>query len=212
MWMPSSEGGLAQKPVALKGSHAKIYKLGVSSLHAAIDAGDDEPSGTPFDKLQADQQIALLASVSHSLLDRKVPAPQPAAMGDLAVWAAFRRAGLEVVAELQAGVRTEWRRLVIKALREMHARFVPTLDAADPDRWVIAVSCLGGRYVRKAAIRDYEKALDKPRHAARCRKGYNLPDNYFIVPPPDPRPEEVEQARLLLSQLMQPFQRAKKGG
>lgn len=204
MWLPSSSNGQQPKPVVLKGRRARIYKLGASSLVAAIDAREDAASGVGlFDKLRTDQQIVLLADVSRALLDRKVPAPPVTAMRDLAVWAAFRRAGLEAVAELQVGTGTGIRKLIIEGERKAGFRRVLTLHACDPDSWVDETELLCGRYIRESAAEDYEEALDNRRLAAFRREGYGLPADYFVVPPPDPTAEEVEQAKLVLAQMAQ---------
>lgn len=209
MWLQDSHNSDFSFPTVLKGRFAKVYKAGAASLLAAIDAGDDEPSGVvPFDKLRAEQQIVLLAGVSQALLDRKTPSPSLTAMNDLAVWAVFRRAGLEAAAEVRAGVPKEWRKLIAGAMRELNKRHI-SIDSNNCESWVSDTEGLCESYTRESAAEDYEECLDNRRHAALRREGYDLPDDYFVVPPPDPTLEEVEQARVTLSELMQPIKNTK---
>lgn len=78
----------------LRGAEWKLFREGISTLWDLLeDCPEDDPYETgvePFDRLQRNQKLAMLASVGRALRDEEVPSPELTALTEGTVAAVFR--------------------------------------------------------------------------------------------------------------------------
>lgn len=120
----------------LRGGEWELFREGVSVLWDLIeDSPEDDPYPTgvnTFDRLQRNQKLVLLATVSRALRDEEVPSPKLTALTEATVAAVFRHILGLTLSEIEmddapdapgfeaelAEESTSWRHLVLAACRD----------------------------------------------------------------------------------------------
>jgi hypothetical protein len=187
----------------------------LGDLLAECDADLDWQTGVdPFDRHAAPVRIALLAEVVRAMTDAAVPAPEPNAANEAAVYAVFRFLHDEIVSEIdtegtdevgQAGPDSGspvpggdpffWRRLTLSACVEagdLAGGLTPDCD--DAGEWEARLEGLADRVLwdRDWELEDLTDL--PPRQARRLRRRLGIDDVYFMALPDDPDGRRLQEA------------------
>ena len=192
-WTPDGER-------ILQGAEARLFREGLAVLVDMVredDEGHQEFGAPPFDKLQPNQKLAVLAEVSIALLQEDRPMPRLTAVREAAVAAVYEAIMIWVEMEIdQAADGLEspaWRELILAACRERGIDELPDADCEDLSEWEVLVSALADGVLWDDDWRDSESLLDADPKASRAVKRLlGIDDEYYVAVPPDPSEEEVE--------------------
>jgi hypothetical protein len=114
----------------LRGAEWELFRTGLTDVWDWIEESIDEPGGLvtgvdAFDRLQPNQQLALLALVGEALRDEAEPGPDLTMNTEATVAAIFEHIAGQVQCEIDMsadpetdGEFTDWRELVLAAYRE----------------------------------------------------------------------------------------------
>ena len=165
-WTPDGER-------ILQGAEAGLFKeaLGVTvDMVREDDEGFLEFAAPPFDALQPNQKLAVLAQVGAALLREDQPMPKPSAVLEAAVGAVYETVRVMVAIEIDEPVENResprWRELVLAACRERGIEELLDPESEDLGEWEVLISCLAD--------------------------GVLWDEDYYIAVPPDPTDEEME--------------------
>ena len=107
--------------------------------------GHQEFGAPPFDNLQPNQKLAVLAEVGSSLLQEDRPMPRLTAVREAAVAAVYEAIMIWVEMEIdQAAEGLEsptWRESILAACRERGIDELPDADCEDLGEWELFVGC-----------------------------------------------------------------------
>jgi hypothetical protein len=192
-WTPDGER-------ILQGAEARLFREGLAVLVDMVredDEGHQEFGAPPFDKLQPNQKLAVLAEVSIALLQEDRPMPRLTAVREAAVAAVYEAIMIWVEMEIdQAAEGLEspaWRELILAACRERGIDELPDADCEDLSEWEVLVSALADGVLWDDDWRDSESLLDADPKASRAvKKLLGIDDEYYVAVPPDPSEKEVE--------------------
>jgi hypothetical protein len=192
-WTPDGER-------ILQGAEARLFREGLAVLVDMVREdyeGHQEFGAPPFDKLQPNQKLAVLAEVSIALLQEDRPMPRLTAVREAAVAAVYEAIMIWVEMEIdQAADGLEspaWRELILAACRERGIEELPDADCEDLSEWELLVSALADGVLWDDDWRDSESLLDADPKASRAVKRLlGIDDEYYVAVPPDPSEEEVE--------------------
>jgi hypothetical protein len=206
MWHTPVDGGRAATP-----AEWSLFRLGLIWAFDRVDGtfgGRPQPAGVDvFDALQHGQKLYLLTVVARALVDPNAESPDltAATEGTLAVLLNGIRDLVQEEAARPSGDTTV-RRLVLAAVRESaepRPYPLPRPASTDHQRWGDLIDELEVRYFWDM---DYDTAgrfLDMPpREAAVSRTLLGIDADYDLVPPPDPRDEELPAIRAELATLI----------
>ncbi len=151
----------------------------------------------PFDKLQPNQKLAVLAQVGTALLCKDQPMPRLTAALEAAVGAVYEAVRLLVEMEIDqpAELRESpsWRKLVLAACWEREIDDLLDAQSEDLDEWEVLVSSLAGEVLWDEDWRDSESLLDADPKAGRAVKELlGIDEDYYVAVPPDPPDEEMK--------------------
>ena len=164
-------------------------------------------SAPPFDKLQPNQKVAVLAQVGSALLREDQPMPRLTAVLEAAVGAVYE--SIRVMVEIEIDEPAEdrespsWRELVLAAGRERGIEDLLDPESEDLDEWDVLVSCLADGVLWDEDWKDAEDHLDVDPKAGRAvRKLLGIDEDYYVAVPPDPTEKEMEGIEATLRALM----------
>jgi len=175
----------------------------------------DEPfdSGVSlFDRLEAPQQLALLAEVGQALLRADQPAPGLTSLREATVSVLYEQLRFCVADEIEGEQRTQrphryWRQLIVKACGEAEtgSEFIdlPAADSEDVDAWDLAIEMLADRILWD---RDWEMedlfADAVPDRGRELKQLLGIDDGYFRDIAPDPTEQQLAVVRAQLDALV----------
>ena len=192
-WTPDGER-------ILKGAEAQLFR---EALAMVVDMVRDDNEGLsdfaapPFDKLQPNQKLALLAYVGSALLREDQPMPNLTAAEEATVGAVFEmiRTMVELDIERPPEDRTSptCRELVLAACQERGIDNLPDDDSEDLGEWDMLVGCLSDGVLWDEDWKDSESLLDADPRASRAVKAVlGIDRDYYIAVPPDPTQQEMD--------------------
>jgi hypothetical protein len=167
----------------LRGAEWELFREGVSVLWDMVETSpEDDPYETgvePFDRLQRNQKLAMLASVGRALRDEEVPPPELTALTEGTVAAVFRH-------------------ILDLTLSEIEVADEPDPDGLDPEvsaqlpswRALIVGAC-------RAALKPEAKKSRKPQ-AVDDEGAF---ESWWEGPLPDESSEDVEKWELVVEWL-----------
>ena len=192
-WTPDGER-------ILQGAEAGLFR---EALGMVVDmVRDDNESlwqlgAPPFDHLQPNQKLAVLAQVGSALLCQDEPMPKLTAILESAVGAIYE--AIRVMVEMEIDQPPEWRlsptwrELVLAACRERGIDELLDPQSDDLDEWEVLVSSLADSVLWDEDWRDGESLLDAdPKAGGAVKKLLGIDDDYYVVAPPDPTDDEME--------------------
>ena len=133
----------------MQGAEAQLFR---KILGVLVDMVRDDDEGMcqfaapPFDALQPNQKLAVLAQVGSALLREDQPLPRLTAVLEAAVGAVYE--SIRVVVEIEIDEPAEdqgppsWRELVLAACQEHGIEDLLDPESEDIDEWAILVECL----------------------------------------------------------------------
>jgi len=203
----------------LRGAEWELFRAGLAVIWDEIeDCLEGEDSFTcgiaAFDNLQANQKLALLASVGQALRDASVPMPELTVHGEATVAAVFECIWQSVELEISlSSDQTDnpdavfWRQLILVACREINETWeepLPGPDCDEPDVWEMLVDVLAERILWNSDFDMEEDFLDgDPVVAEQKMKEMGIAREYYVKPVPEPTEEEMSAIRATLRELMQ---------
>ena len=144
-WTPDGER-------ILRGYEGQLFR---EALGTIVDMVSDDNEGLwqfaapPFDKLQPNQKLAVLAQVGTALLCKDQPMPRLTVALEAAVGAVYEAIRLLVEMEIDqpAELRESpsWRKLVLSACRERGIEDLLDAQSEDLDEWEVLVELACGR-------------------------------------------------------------------
>lgn len=200
----------------LEGSEAELVRQLVGFVYFQINvvcpaAGQPFESGISlFDRLEAPQQLALLAEVGQALLIADQPPPPLTSLREATVGVLYEelRAHVadEIDCELEVGAPNRyWRRLVLRAALasdEDRIADVPHSSSDDLDAWDLIVESLADRILWD---RDWEMedifADAIPERGQQLKRFLGIDDDYFRDIAPDPVADQLDAVRSQLDSL-----------
>ena len=192
-WTPDGER-------ILQGAEARLFR---EALGMIVDMVRDDAEGLwqfgapPFDKLQPNQKLAVLAQVGTALLCKDQPMPRLTAALEAAVGAVYE--AVRILVEMEIDQTPEWREspswreLVLAACRERGIEDLLDPESEDLDEWEVLVSCLADGVLWDEDWRDSESLMDADPKAGRAVKELlGIDEDYYVAVPPDPTDEEMK--------------------
>jgi hypothetical protein len=214
----------------LKGAEAGLVRASLRSLLRIIDDGSDDFEHSPlfgvppFDELEQDQRLVLLAQVAAALFREDLPPIRLTAVVEATVCALYLNIMNEIEAEIEQQVEFDgevpcrrWRRLVATAAFEaefgdawadphdmmQYMAVSPQPDCVDLSEWECEVS---GLCDLVCGDRDWQMAddlLDQPPEVAERLKAHlGIDDDYFTAMVPLPNVSELLHSRRSLRDLV----------
>ncbi|SIN69369.1 hypothetical protein SAMN05444166_0170 [Singulisphaera sp. GP187] len=208
---------------ALRIAEWELFREGIDTLWDSIEESFDSPGDFTtgvevFDRLQPNQQLAMLVLVGQALRDKDLPAPDLTATTEGTVAAVFEHLRNEVAMEIDleddikrdqpesADEVTLLRRRILAACRECRgfggAR-PPAETSRKGETWESLLETLASRILWDDG--DYDMAADfideepEERRAKMALMG--IAPDYFVDIAPDPTDEELETIRADLREL-----------
>ena len=192
-WTPDGER-------ILQGAEARLFR---EALGMIVDMVRDDAEGLwqfgapPFDKLQPNQKLAVLAQVGTALLCKDQPMPRLTAALEAAVGAVYEATRILVEMEIDQAPEwresPSWRELVLAVCRERGIEDLLDHECEDLDEWEVLVSCLADGVLWDEDWRDSESLMDADPRASRAVKELmGIDEEYYIAVPPDPNDKEME--------------------
>jgi len=193
----------------VQGAEAQLFREALGVLVDMVrddDEGMWQFSAPPFDALQPNQKLAVLAQVGTALLRQDAPMPRLTAVLEAAVGAVYE--AIRVMVEIEVDEPAEdqespnWRELVLAACRERGIEELLDPESWDLDEWQVLVECLADAVLWDEDWRDAENHLDADPQANRVvKKLLGIDEDYFVAVPPDPAEDEMEGVRAKLRAL-----------
>ena len=182
-------------------------------IESDISAGeDDTDTGVPaFDRLTAEQKLALLADVAAAVRDPAVPMPRHTAANEGAIMAVFHTARDMLETEIDAattpggGTGSEVRRAILAACPPAEDREepLPDLTSTDPDAWDWLLEEIESRVFWDYDFDLGDEVLDLPPDQARVvLEGAGIDPDYFLAVPAEPDERGLTAARKTLARLI----------
>jgi hypothetical protein len=192
-WTPDGER-------ILQGAEAMLFREALAVLVDMVrddDEGQQQFGTPPFDKLQPNQKLAVLAEVSSALLQEDRPMPRLTAVREAAVAAVYEAIMIWVEMEIdQAAEGLEsptWRESILAACQERGIDELPDADCEDLSEWELLVYCLSDAVLWDEDWRGSESLLDaNPKASQAVKKLLGIDEDYYIAVPPDPTDAEME--------------------
>jgi hypothetical protein len=184
----------------LQGAEAALFRESLGTL-ADIVRDDEEGFGDygspPFDALQSNQKLAVLAQIGTAPLRENQPAPKLCAVLEGAVGAVYEN--VRVMVELEIDQSSDgdesltWREMVLAASQERGAEELLDVDADDLDGWNVLIDSLADGVLWDEDWRDSESLLDAdPKAGGAVKELLGIDEDYYVALPPDPAEEEME--------------------
>jgi hypothetical protein len=191
-WTPGGER-------TLMGAEAALFR---EALGVLVDMVRDDNEGLtefaapPFDNLQPNQKLAVLAGVGIALLQAKQPMPRLTAVCEATVGAVYEVIMLMVEMEIDQpaeGCESQaWREMVLAACWEQGIEELPDADCEDIGEWEVLVDSLADAVLWDEDWKDNEALLDVDPKASRAVKNLlGIDDDYYVAVAPDPTDEEI---------------------
>jgi hypothetical protein len=203
----------------LVGAEAVLVRKLLAAMYDALETAcipHDEAfeSGVDlFDRLSAEQQLAMLAIVGEALLNENAEAPPLTALSEATAAAIFGGLQAMLEAELDADERsfghlldpaTTWRSLVRNSVMATNAQNEPVLQthSIDWERWNLLVTVVSGRVLGKDDWNLEELVVDSgPEQGAATKGELQITLDYFDSIAPDPTGIELQSVRKQLDAL-----------
>ncbi len=201
-WTPDGER-------ILQGAEATLFREALGTLVDMIrddDEGMWQFDAPPFDDLQPNQKLTVLAQIGTALL--REDQPKLTAVLEAAVEAVYETIRVMVAIEIDEPVENRespsWRELVLAACRERGIEELLDAQSEDLDEWDVFVSCLADGVLWDEDWKDNESLLDAdPKASQAVKKLMGIDEDYYITVPPDPTEEEMEGVWATLRRLTQ---------
>jgi hypothetical protein len=198
-WTPDGER-------VLQGAEAQLF---LEALGVLVDMvrDDDERmwrfGAPPFDNLQPNQKLAVLAQVGSALLRDDQSMPKLTAVLEAAVGAVYESIRVMVEIEIDEPVEerewSSWRELVLAACRERGIEDLLDPESEDLDNWEVLVECQADTVLWDQDWKDTDDHLDADPKASRMVKNLlGIDEDYYVAVPPDPTEKEMEGIRATL--------------
>ena len=192
-WTPDGER-------ILQGAEAGLFRaaLGVTvDMVREDDEGLWQASVPPFDTLQPNQKLAVLAEVGSALLQESQPMPRLTAVREAAVGAVYEAimpmVEMEIDQPPEGHESPTWRELVLAACREQGIKELLDPASEELDEWDLLISCLTDAVLWDEDWKDDESVLDADPKASRAvKKLLGIDEDYYVAAPPDPTEREME--------------------
>jgi len=201
----------------LVGSEAELVRQLLAFVYFQINvacpaAGEPFESGVSlFDRLEASQQLALLAEVGQGLLSADQPPPKLSSLREATVSVLFEELRACVADEVDCELEEEspnryWRRLIVRvciaAGDDEQIADLPDSGSDDLDAWDLIVESLADRILWD---RDWEMedlfADAIPERGRQLKRFLGIDDDYFRDIAPDPTAHQLDAVRSQLDAL-----------
>ncbi|MEI8371278.1 MAG: hypothetical protein WCJ35_00425 [Planctomycetota bacterium] len=184
----------------LQGAEGRLFR---DALGIIVDMVRDDAEGLwqfgapPFDKLQPNQKLAVLAEVGSALLCEDQPMPRLTAVEEATVGAVYEAIRLLVEMEIDQPPEwresPSWRELVLAACQERGIEELLDAQSEDLDEWEVLIGSLAGEVLWDEDWKDSESLMDADPRAGRAVKELlGIDEDYYIAVPPDPTEEEMK--------------------
>jgi hypothetical protein len=201
-WTPDGER-------ILQGAEARLFREAFGTLVDLVrddDEGMWQFSAPPFDALQPNQKLAVLAQVGTALLCEDEPMPRLTAVLEAAVGAVYESIRVMVEIEIDEPAEDQelssWRELVLAACRERGIEELLDPDSEDLDEWELLVVCLADAVLWDEDWKDADSHMDADPGANRVvKKLLGIDEDYYVTVPPDPTDEEMAAVEATLRRL-----------
>jgi hypothetical protein len=204
-WTPEGER-------VLQGAEARLFREALGMIVDMVRDDDNEElwqfGAPPFDKLQPNQKLAVLAEVGSALLQENQPMPRLTAVLEAAVGAVYETIMLMVEMEIDQPAEEResptWRELVLAACAERGVEELLDPASEEIDEWDLLICCLTDAVLWDEDWRDSESLLDAdPKASQTVKKLLGIDEDYYVAVPPDPTEKEMGRIRATLRKLTQ---------
>jgi hypothetical protein len=203
----------------LAGAEATLVRKSLAAMYYALEKrciprGEAFESGVGlFDRLSAEQQLAMLAIVGEALLQEDVESPPLSALSQATAAAIFGALQAMVEAELDADETspvevldpsTTWRSLVRNAVEAANAdnEPLPPTQSIDWERWNMLVAVVSRRVLGNDDWNLEDLVVDSdPEQGAAMKGELQIKLDYFDSIAPDPTGIELDAVRERLDAL-----------
>lgn len=191
----------------------EVFATGLDMLRAQIETdisaqADDVDTGIPvFDRLTAEQKLALLAEVARAVRDLTISMPHHTAANEgtiMAVLGSFRDM-LQCEVEINEKRRTGLRECLLAAFvgAEVYPEKLPKATSKKWSDWDGLCECLIGRLFWDYDFAMGDQFLDLPPDEARTKlREFGIEPDYYLDTPDEPGEKGLIAARQTLARLL----------
>jgi hypothetical protein len=157
-----------------------------------------------FDRLTAEQKLAMLAEVASALRDPAIPSPVHTAANEGTIMAVLHTFQEMLRMEVKEGDKdqTELRGILRTAVAD-EVDPLPKLRSRKWDDWDLLCGCFIERILWDGDFDVEEGFLDLPPEAARAKlKLFGIDEQYFLTVPDEPNEQQLTAARRTLAKLI----------
>ena len=182
------------------------------SLAILVDMVRDDTEGVwrlgiaPFDNLQPNQKLVVLAQAGSALLCQTEPVPKLTAVFEAAVGAVFEVSRVMVEMEIdqsaEGRLSPTWREGVLAAARHRQIEELVDSMSEDLDDWDVLIDSLMSEVLWDEDWRQTELYLDVPPDQGQAVKTLlGIDDDYFVAVSHDPSEKELHGILATLKRL-----------
>ena len=180
----------------LEGAEAKVFAEALSSLLDEFDFCDFEYElGIKcFDNLTVGQKIYVLTTIGNGLFRKDVEPVALTAVLESGIGAVFKHLYNNITIEIDMPeLKSDWRKLLVTARKEMEAEEIPEPTCEDYDEWDIEVDELANAILWDRDYEDGDIYMDHPPEKTEWLKYMaRIPDNYYTAIADDLTDEEAQ--------------------
>jgi hypothetical protein len=180
----------------LEGAEAKVFAEALLNLLDEFDLCDFEYElGIKcFDTLTNGQKIYVLATIGNGLFRKDVEPVELTAVMESGIGAVFKHLYNNITIEIDMPeLKSDWRKLLVAARKEMEAEDIPDATCEDFDEWDIEVEELANAILWDRDYEDGDIYMDHPPEKTEWLKYMaRIPDNYYTSIADDLTDEEVQ--------------------
>jgi hypothetical protein len=196
----------------LTDAECEVFSTGLDLLRCEVETDiSDQTDGAEtgirvFDRLTAEQKLALLADVTLALRDPTVPAPRHTACNEGAIVAVLVTFEDMLRTEVESDERgTELRGVLLAAFSpgEDGPTRLPKRTARRWDDWVFLLECFESRVLWDADYEMGDHFLDLPPEEAREKlTQMTIDPDYYLAVPDEPDRQRLIRARQTLAKVL----------
>jgi hypothetical protein len=183
----------------LHGAEAALFREGLGTV---VDMVRDDNEGfwrfnvPPFDDLQPNQKLALIARIGTALLREDEPMPKLTAILEATVAAVYEAIRILVEMEINQPPKwrhsPSWRELVLAACMERGVVEPLDIESEDLDEWEGLVDSLADGVLWDEDWKDVTHLDVDPKASRAVKTLLGIDEEYYVAIPPDPTNSEIE--------------------
>jgi hypothetical protein len=180
----------------LEGAEARLFAAALWDCATILEESEgDCYLGPPvFDRMTYGQKATVLSIIGKGLLDPNESICPLTAAVESAIAVVFEYIKAEVASEIEVPeTKSDWRQMMLAALRQSGAENLPGEDCRDEDEWLIVAEELAGLILWDYDFEDEDLYIDMPpEESSRLKEFMRIKDDYFVEMPNDLKEKDIK--------------------